>query len=407
MQQLPCGCCRVGRRNCIEPNCPRESEISQNNLFFCPVARERNLHRTGEPELCPVELPAASYTQIAHTGRCAKHRKEMEDNLQREKRREQKEKEKRRRELEQEREKEERARRRVSNLGSIREGVVETGHGRGSGSGMDANELLHLNAVLDARERARSTQGVEVERGVEVVRESGLGWVDEGLENLTLDDEREKTVVAQEEQGKGEEKEKEEKEEKEEEEQLAKWNHRTKEDREKRYKEKSKEEREMMERARKRYTGIDALGKVKAATTMLEEMVAKEWDEDASDGNEGMPEAQRVSEALRRRKNETNRELSSLMANRSVSGNSMLRPAGDRPAGDGARRVSGPLRRHGNETDPNISSVVTGHSSRSVSGNSVARLAGGARPAGGAYEDVDDEVNRRVDEDGGNLCDMD
>lgn len=332
----------------------------------------------------------------------------MEDNLQRKKKREQKEKEKRRREMEQEREREERERRRVSNLGSIREGVVETGNGTGSGSGMDANELLHLNAVLDARERARSTQGVEVERGVEVVRESGLGWMDEGLENLTLDDEREKTVVAQEEQGKGEEKEKEEKEEKEEEEQLAKWNHRTKEDREKRHKEKSKEERERMERARKRYTGIDALGKVKAATAMLEEMVAKEWeDEDASDGNEGMTEARRVSEALRCRRNETNRELSSLMANRSVSGNSMLRPAGDRPAGGEVRRVSGPLRRRGNETDPNFSSVVTDPSNRSVSGNSVARQAGGARPAGGAYEDVDDEVNRRVDEDGADLYDMD
>ncbi|EAA34327.1 hypothetical protein GE21DRAFT_3578 [Neurospora crassa] len=407
MQQLPCGCCRVGRRNCIEPNCPRESEISQNNLFFCPVARERNLHRTGEPELCPVELPAASYTQIVPTGRCAKHRKEMEDNLQRKKKREQKEKEKRRRELEQEREKEERERRRVSNLGSIREGVVETGNGNERGSGMDANEMLHLNAVLDARERARSTQGVEVERGVEVVRESGLGWVDEGLKNLTVDEEREKGE--ENEKGEEDEKEKEKKDEKEEKEQVVKWNYKTKEDRENRYKEKSKEERERMERARKRYTGIDALGKVKAATAMLEEMVAKEWeDEDArDDGNEGMTEARRDSEPLRRRRNETNRELSSLMANRSVSGNSMLRPAGDRPTGGEARRVSGPLRRHGNEADSNISSVVTGHSSRSVSGNSVARQAGGARPAGGAYEDVDDEINRRVDEDGGDLYDMD
>ncbi|KAJ4344225.1 hypothetical protein N0V85_009809, partial [Neurospora sp. IMI 360204] len=105
MQHLPCGCRRAGRRNCIEPNCPRESEVSRNDLYFCPIARQRNLRRTGEPELCPVELPAASYKQIICTGRCAKHRKEMEDNLQREKRREQKERE-RRRELERERERE-------------------------------------------------------------------------------------------------------------------------------------------------------------------------------------------------------------------------------------------------------------------------------------------------------------
>lgn len=221
----------------------------------------------------------------------------MEDNLQRKKEREQKEKEKRRRELEQQREKEERERKRVSNLGSIREGVVETGNGTGSGSGsgMDANELLHLNAVLDARERARSTQGVEVERGVEVVRESGLGWVGEGLKSLTLDEEREKGE--ENEKGKEDKKEKEEKDEKE---QVVKWNYKTKEDRKKRHKEKSKEERERMERARKRYTGIDALGKVKAATAMLEEMVAKEWeDEDArDDGNEG-GEARKHGESQR------------------------------------------------------------------------------------------------------------
>ncbi|KAK1773775.1 hypothetical protein QBC45DRAFT_300184, partial [Copromyces sp. CBS 386.78] len=221
MQQLPCGCRRVGRRTCIEPNCLNEAVESKNDLYFCPIARERNLRRTGEPELCPVELPANTWTQIKHTGRCARHKREMEEKLQREMKRKQKE-EQRRRELEKEKEmkekEEERERMRGGNrgtgtgtgLGLIREGVVE----RGNGSGMDVDEFK------------------QEEEGEE-----------EKLRRLSM----------------------------------------------------TKEER--MEYAKKRYTGIEATGKVQKATEMLQDMVAKDWEEEARLGGPGMAEAAKVAGA--------------------------------------------------------------------------------------------------------------
>ncbi|KAK3396848.1 hypothetical protein B0T20DRAFT_480456 [Sordaria brevicollis] len=190
MQQLPCGCRRAGRRNCIEPGCPYPSEISRNELYFCPAARRRNANRTGEPEVCPVELPAPSLTKIVKTGRCTLHRKQMEAELQRQKKREEKEL-KRQMEEDKERERIEVERRKDNGLERIGEEsperVVEKeddegkeegkgdvyGSGNGVGDegekkkdkgkeradglmpGMDADERMHVKAVLARRDKAR------------------------------------------------------------------------------------------------------------------------------------------------------------------------------------------------------------------------------------------------------------
>ncbi|KAJ4344184.1 hypothetical protein N0V85_009813 [Neurospora sp. IMI 360204] len=66
---------------------------------------------------------------------------------------------------------------------------------------------MHVRVVLDARERARTEEGLKVEQ-------QALREVDEDLKRMTLDEEREKRVV--EETGVVEEKEEEEKEKKEE-----------------------------------------------------------------------------------------------------------------------------------------------------------------------------------------------
>ncbi|KAK3953012.1 hypothetical protein QBC32DRAFT_313405 [Pseudoneurospora amorphoporcata] len=299
MQQLPCGCRRVGRRTCIEPNCLNEAVESKNDLYFCPIARERNLRHTGEPELCPVELPANTWTQIKHTGRCARHKKEMVEKLQREMKRKQKEEE-RRKELEKEKEmkekEEERERMRGGNrgtgtgtgLGLIREGVVE----RGNGSGMDVDEFKHVNKVLEARDRARAAGGVDVEVGVESMSESGLemgmGPMSEGLRRMAVEEERkkegekEKAIrmewekrVMEQEMAKAD------KERKEKEERRKEKEKQKREEEEEQLRRLSMTKEERMEYAKKRYTGIEATGKVQTATEMLQDIVAKDWEEEA------------------------------------------------------------------------------------------------------------------------------
>ncbi|KAA8628463.1 hypothetical protein SMACR_08111 [Sordaria macrospora] len=337
MQHLPCGCRRSGRRNCIVPNCPNESTDSRNDLYFCPVARKRNLTRTGEPEICPIELPANTWTQIKHTGRCARHKKEMEEDLARKKRRQEKEEEKRK-QLEREREKkekeewEERMRggggsgsggNRMAGLGLIREGVEETGNG----SGMDVDEFRHVNKVLEARDRARAAGGgvkVEMGTGVERMGESGLGMgpVSEGLRRMALDMERKRDEedMAWKERMLEEDMVKVKKERKEREERREEKEKKKKEEKEKRRKEEEKKRKE----EEQKLTRMAKEVQVQTATDMLKDMVAKDWEEEVRLGGPAMADVAKFAGA--RKVSEIRLRLEMEAKKNQVSSSSMAGP---------------------------------------------------------------------------------
>lgn len=468
MQQLPCSCRRSGRRNCIEPSCPFESEVSKNELYFCPVARERNSRRTGEPELCPVELPAASFTSIVKTGRCTKHRKQIEENLVRQKRREEKEWE-RRREEEKEREKEEMERRKEKGLERIGEEsperVIEDcnegekddgegkgevyGNGNGDGNGvgnedekekaveertdkrkekgdglmpgMDANEMVHVKAMLERRE-ARLKE-LKAEKAVDAMNETRV--------------EVRKPEETRQVKGKGEEKDDENK------------TNRSQEQENLQKKEKetvvkqnlltsppalrsTQTEKDSLanEPLKKRDTGLDdsSLKEVEAATALLTQMVASDWEDDVKRSGAGVAEAWKVSGA--RKVSETRKMFEERM-NLDVSSSSVTtatgasKKSGSVPLGQGERvssvkltprlgsprvvpgsypplaRVPGIPPAHiimaeddvevdkdGKRNYPRTRNGVSNPEHWYASGGSIART---GPSAGGAYEDVEDE----------------